>query len=558
MKPTNVSSTPLPAVATVAYQPPAATRPRRCRIAGSWATGSQYHEQVAWLLLGRLRTVALILLLPLLLFFVRDWIIGLPLPPDLARVALSLRAVVLAVIAGLAVLVWLHPPCDLGKLRAVELTLFMTLAAFLSWKQWCVFANEDLFRNVTKDSLEQVRTALLASGIGWFLLIILYGVFIPNTWKRCALLVGAGTVLPLIISPLSAHAHQDCMRAVAFGMIDMTILLLTAFAVAVFGSYRLQVLQKEAFEAQQLGQYRLKRLLGTGGMGNVFLAEHVLLRRPCAIKLIRAEQAGDPANLQRFEREVQAMATLTHWNTVEVFDYGHADDGTFYYVMEYLPGQTLENLAAKHGPLPPARAIHFLRQVCAALREAHGIGLLHRDVKPSNVIACTRGGLHDVAKLLDFGLVQDVGLARDTRLTVQGTVLGSPPYLAPEQAAGKDDLDARADLYGVGGVGYFLLTGQTPFVRDTAMQMLLAHAYETPVPLSQINPDVPADLEAVLLRCLSKRPEDRYPDADSLDKALAACQDAGGWTEEKAAAWWAEAARTEAAQPDKALAATVA
>src|SRR5262249_37161065 len=158
--------------------------------------------------------------------------------------------------------------------------------------------------------------------------------------------------------------------------------------------------------------------------------------------------AGDPTTLQRFEREVQAMATLTHWNSVEVFDYGHAQDGTFYYVMEYLPGQNLEALVQRHGALAPGRAVHFLRQRCPALRGAHGTGLLHRDIKPSNVIACTRGAVPDVAKLLDFGLVQSSGLGADAgRLTVQGTILGSPPYMSPEQAAGKGDLDARSDIY---------------------------------------------------------------------------------------------------------------
>src|SRR5262249_54069316 len=179
----------------------------------------------------------------------------------------------------------------------------------------------------------------------------------------------------------------------------------------------------------QLGQYRLRRKLGSGGMGEVYLAEHLLLRRPCAVKLIRPDQAGDPNNLRRFESEVRAMATLTHWNTVEIFDYGHAEDGTFYYVMEYLPGKTLEALVEKHGALPPGRAVHFLRQVCRALREAHGIGLLHRDIKPSNVLACERGGVHDVAKLLDFGLVHKTGLGKEAqKLTVVGSVGGSRPY----------------------------------------------------------------------------------------------------------------------------------
>jgi serine/threonine-protein kinase len=255
--------------------------------------------------------------------------------------------------------------------------------------------------------------------------------------------------------------------------------------------------------------------------------------------LIHPESAGDAAVLRRFEREVRATARLTHPNTVEIYDYGHAEDGTFYYVMEYLPGQNLESLVGRFGPLPAARAIHFLRQVCGALREAHGIGLLHRDVKPSNVLACERGGVYDVAKLLDFGLVQGPAFDKDAdRLTVQGTILGSPPYMSPEQAAGKENLDARSDIYGFGGVAYFLLTGQPPFVRDTAMAMLLAHAYEPVVPPRDVNPAVPADLQAVVLRCLRKKPEERYPDAQSLERALAACQDAGRWTEEQAQAWW--------------------
>jgi serine/threonine-protein kinase len=320
----------------------------------------------------------------------------------------------------------------------------------------------------------------------------------------------------------------------------MTILMGVGVAVAVFGSYRIQVLQQQAQEARQLGQYRLKQRLGAGGMGEVYLAEHVLLRRPCAVKLIRPEHARDEKTLQRFEREVRAMATLTHWNTVEVFDYGHAEDGTFYYVMEYLPGATFDALVSRYGPLPPARVVHFLRQVCNALREAHGIGLLHRDIKPSNVLACERGGVFDVAKLLDFGLVQDVGLTPDAnRLTVIGSIVGSPPFMSPEQASGKP-LDTRSDIYSLGTLAFYLLTARPPFPRDTAMQMLMAHAYET-VPLpSSLRPGIPRDVEEVVLRCLEKDPAKRWPDASSLGRALAACVCADEWTEERAAEWWQE------------------
>src|SRR6266849_2602875 len=243
-------------------------------------------------------------------------------------------------------------------------------------------------------------------------------------------------------------------------------------------------------------------------MGGGCMAEHVLLRRPCAIKLIRPDQAGDPKTLIRFEREVQATATLTHPNTVEIFDYGHAEDGTFYYVMEYLPGMNLEDLVERHGPMPAERAVHLLCQVCQALREAHGIGLIHRDIKPSNIFACERGKVYDVAKLLDFGLVKTFGLAgEDARLTQEGAFNGSPAFMSPEQASGHEQLDARTDIYNVGAAAYFLITGQLLFDRESTLQMLHAHAYEPLVPVHQFQEGVPADLRRVILRCLEKDPD---------------------------------------------------
>jgi serine/threonine-protein kinase len=274
-------------------------------------------------------------------------------------------------------------------------------------------------------------------------------------------------------------------------------------------------------------------------MGEVYLAEHLLLRRPCAIKVIRAERAGDPKELVRFEREVQATATLTHPNAVQIFDYGHAEDGTFYYAMEYLPGLSLGELVRQHGPLPPERAIHFLRQVCGALGEAHAIGLIHRDIKPSNIMVCQRGGMHDVAKLLDFGLVRAPVLTAGVEdLTREGTIIGTPTYMSPEQAAGRDDVDARSDIYSLGAVAYYLLTGQPPFTHRSATEVLAAHLYESPEPLSRHRIDVPAELDAVIVKCLAKQPDQRFGDTRSLEQALAACPSAEPWTQERAAAWW--------------------
>jgi serine/threonine-protein kinase len=506
-------------------------------------SSSAFRGATAQLLHSRLRAVVLLALVPIVYFTIHNAVE----PTRAVQCGLLgwlLHAGIIVVLAGLALLVWRRGEMSLSTLRGIELVLFGSLAGFFGYRQYVGFAHGTPF-GVTCDMNNQnlVRTVAAASMVCWFYLIVIYGVFIPNTWRRCALATGVMGLVPLVVTPVAAALHHRLGLGIWQALPDMAVVVLTGMAVAVLGSYRIHALQEQAFEAQQLGQYRLQRRLGAGGMGEVFLAEHVLLRRPCAVKLIRPQHAGDPTNLRRFEREVQAMATLTHWNTVEVFDYGHAEDGTFYYVMEYLPGRNLEQIVENYGPLPPPRAIHFLRQICRALREAHGVGLLHRDIKPSNVLACERGGVWDVAKLLDFGLVQENRMARnggDNRLTVQGTILGSPPFMSPEQAAGKGHLDARSDIYSVGGVAYYLLTGQAPFERETALEMLIAHASEAVVPPSRLRPEVPADLEAVVLRCLEKEPGKRFADADSLEKALAACQDAGRWTEDDAAEWWKE------------------
>jgi serine/threonine-protein kinase len=321
-------------------------------------------------------------------------------------------------------------------------------------------------------------------------------------------------------------------------------MLLVGVAVALFGSYKLGALQQEAREARRearaaraLGPYVLKERLGAGGMGEVYLAEHRLLKRPCAVKLIRQERAGDPDALARFDREVRATARLKHPNTVEVFDYGRHADGTFYYVMEYLDGLGLDEVVSRSEPLPPARVVRVLRQLCGALYEAHSLGLIHRDVKPSNVLLCRHGGFHDVVKLVDFGLVQTAAAAvagEGGPLTQAGSLLGTPEYMSPEQADGTA-LDARSDLYGLGATAYFLLTGKPPFAGRTMLDVLFAHRHD-PVP-SLAGHGVPAALEAVIRRCLAKQPAERYASAEELDRDLDGCG-VEDWTEAEARAWW--------------------
>jgi serine/threonine-protein kinase len=501
----------------------------------------QFSGEVEGLLRARLRVVTLITAVGFAAFLVKDWLQ----PQDVFEgvwLELTLHGFVVVVTAACAGLLWSRVPLCAPRLRLIELIVFGSAAAFFAWSQYAIFNHGIVFEDIKPDNrLLVVHLAAFATALRWALLIMMYGTFIPNTWRRCAVVVGVLCLLPLLTTAAGALPNPMLRPYLGAILLDLFFLLTLSSAVALFGSYKISALHQQAFEARKLGQYQLKQRLGVGGMGEVYLAEHTLLRRPCALKVIHPEHAGDPTSLVRFEREVRAMATLTHWNTVEIYDYGHAEDGTFFYVMEYLPGKTLETLVEQHGPLPPGRAVHFLRQVCYALREAHGIGLIHRDIKPGNIFACTRGGVADVAKLLDFGLVQSHQLDRQAdKLTLQGTVVGSPAFISPEQASGKQDLDARCDIYSLGGVAYFLLTGQPPFVRETAMQMLLAHYSEQVTPLSQLRPDVPADLEAVVMRCLDKDPARRFPDATSLEKALAACACAGAWGEERATQWWRE------------------
>jgi serine/threonine protein kinase len=545
--------------------PSTGAAPSRRRLALVPGTSSHLTDELHCLLRRRLRVAGLIALTAFAVFLFKNLFFPNPaLPPQ--PLLLALHAAVVAVMTVLCGLLWSRLPFGMRGLRTIELGLFGSMAFFFGYLQMTVFNSAQFVEWAVQERYEKLFATLATMGnsLRWFVLLVLYGTFIPNTWKRCATVVGFLVLLPLVLSFVSCSQCPILSPYQGSVLFDMTIVLLTGAAIAVFGSYRIQELQEEAFQARKLGQYRLVRRLGGGGMGEVYLGEHVLLRRDCAIKLIRPDQAGDPTNLSRFEREVRAMATLTHWNTVEIYDYGHAADGTFYYVMEYLPGLTLQELVDRHGPLPPGRAIHFLRQLCAALHEAHAIGLIHRDIKPTNVIACRRGGVYDVAKLLDFGLVvqkftlgalggsgsgvsgadrsgagmSGAGMSGADKLTVQGTILGSPPFISPEQAMGKSQIDGRTDIYSLGGLGYFLLTGQPPFVRETPMELLVAHVRELATPLRELRPDVPHDLEEVLMKCLNKTAAERFPDAASLDKALAACAAAHAWGPDEAARWW--------------------
>ena len=430
---------------------------------------------------------------------------------------------------------------SLTRLRRLELAGLFTYVAFFAWRSRGQLL--DLFRIAAAPppmpvSVQPPMLVAVFHGFNWFALLVAYGVLIPNDWRR-SLRVCAGVAAVALAGVASAWvaAPTDARPALGPLLLDSGRLLAVGTAIAVFGAHNLNTLRRREHDARRLGNYRLVRRLCAGGMGEIYLAEHRLLKRPCAVKLIRPERVGDPGTLRRFEREVRAMTRLTHWNVVEVFDYGRTGDGTFYYVMEYLPGFTLEELVQRFGPAPPGRAVHLLRQVCAALREAHAKGLIHRDIKPRNAIVCERGGLWDVVKLLDFGLVVDA-TPGDATQTSRGSIIGTPAYMSPEQASGAGVPLPQSDVYSLGAVAYYLLTGQPPFVRGAAVQVMAAHLADPVPPPSYVRAGVPADLEAVVLRCLAKEAADRWPSAGALDEALARCACAGDWTQAAAAEWW--------------------
>jgi len=321
----------------------------------------------------------------------------------------------------------------------------------------------------------------------------------------------------------------------------MILLILCAigiFLAMLFINRQQRALQQATLAAKQLGQYALAEKLGAGGMGTVYKARHAMLRRPTAVKLLDVDKMSEAA-VTRFEREVQLTSALTHPNTVAVYDYGRTPDGIFYYAMEYLEGMNLGDLVARFGPLPEARMVFILRQVCGSLAEAHAAGLVHRDVKPANIFLTRRGGLHDFVKVLDFGLVKAIDAPDEANVTSPNALIGTPLYLSPETVNQPDAVDVRTDVYAVGAVGYFLLTGTPVFTGKSAVEICMQHVNAAPEPPSaRRGRPVSIELEALLLRCLAKAPPDRPANAAELLGELEACAVEGTWTAQDAAAWW--------------------
>lgn len=325
----------------------------------------------------------------------------------------------------------------------------------------------------------------------------------------------------------------------------LTVCSIVIFVFSVITSQLRRKAQKAVIDSQKLGQYTLEKKLGSGGMGVVYKGIHAILRRPTAIKLLNVDKVND-SSIERFEREVQMTCQLNHPNTVAVYDYGRTPEGVFYYAMEYLDGIDLQLLIEKYGPQPENRVIRILTQVCGSLYEAHSLGLVHRDIKPANLMLNRRGGEPDVMKVLDFGLVKAIDDQRQAILTANNSLTGTPLYMSPEAIQTPNNVDARSDLYAVGAVGYFLLTGKPVFDAQSIVELCQQHVSKTPeLPSQRLGKTVSAQLEGVLLACLEKSPAKRPQTAREVILMLERCPEATTWSIEEADAWWGRHERGE-------------
>jgi len=348
-----------------------------------------------------------------------------------------------------------------------------------------------------------------------------------------------GVEWSVIYPELTAQAAERLAAAITM---EIAVWWVLATALSTGASVVIYGLRRRVRDAEQLGQYRLEEKIGEGGMGAVYRASHAFLRRPTAVKLLPPDKAGAD-NLRRFEQEVQLTASLTHPHTITIFDYGHTADGLFYYAMEYVDGLTLTDLVARSGAQHQGRVVHLMRQAASALVEAHGIGLVHRDIKPGNIMVHLlhpHGGGGDFVKVLDFGLVKEIRRQGGVELTNEANLAGTPQYMAPESITAPDAVDARADLYALGAVAYYLLTGTHVFAGQSIVEVCSQHLHSTPESLSsRLGKPISSDLEHLVLRCLAKDPSDRPQSAFELERCLSECASASPWTPEEASLWWA-------------------
>ncbi len=493
----------------------------------------------------------------------------LELPPDLLEQAVRRLTIVvgafgLTMLGSIALNTTLHlttttiplPPLSLGvraagAVAALAMVLFLRYATVSSQRKCDVGLVFEVVGAGAIVTFELTMMPAMGVPIGhvsvaalWILLYRL--VVLAPPLKALGAALGSAAAVPIVVWLLRGAAIHPPLPPI-HGIYYITTLGTAVVATAL--SVHVYRLGTAVTEARRLGSYQLDELLGAGGMGEVWRGSHARLKRPAAIKLIKPEKLGGSDErarataLQRFEREAQATAELGSPHTVTVYDFGRTGDGTFYLVMELLDGFDLETLVEQHGPQPPERVVHLLTQVCHSLGDAHGHGLVHRDIKPANIYACRLGLDVDFVKVLDFGLVKHIEPEQgdEPGLTKEDVVTGTPAYMPPEVALGTEPTDERADIYMVGCVAYWLLTGKLVFEGANAVAVISNHIHAEPEPPSRrAAVTLPAALDELVMDCLAKDPEQRPQSIAELRRRLAQVALDPPWTQERAAAWWAE------------------
>lgn len=503
------------------------------------------------LLRGRMQVGSWMILFGVLAFVIRDVISPNAVLETLADWWNRFGARVLLILfyAGTIVLLRSSRRLSLRQLRGLEVAILWAVALW--------FASDRLYyirRAIEEENAADAVFAISFAVIFYFALMSAYGFFAPNTWRRALRMTSLIALTPLsvlviiVVSDSGAASFLLSTGNAAIEISSMAMMLGIGVMINTWGAHRIHTLRLEVHEAKRLGQYRLSERIGRGGMGEVWKAEHRLLARPAAIKLIKPEMidASDPAVahdfMRSFEREAQTTASLRSVHTVELYDFGITADSAFYYVMELLDGRDLESLVKQFGALEPERVVYLLDQVCDSLAEAHDKGLVHRDIKPANIYVCRMGRQADFVKVLDFGLVKVRSRDGDGRSAgeSESVIVGTPLYIAPEMIVGTE-VDARADIYSLGCVGYWLLTARPVFEGNTTAEIVAKHVKEAAVaPTQRVEWEIPAMLEQVILACLEKDPAARPQSADELAGELRATGLADAWSQDRARAWWEE------------------
>ena len=471
---------------------------------------------------------------------------------SLLVLVLSVAGLIIAELTG-------QPGNRLVRLEADGLIWVATLAVYFLARSGRLSPARLLHLGMAYEVAVAIAISLLSAEANWFeatrpgilwspvaVWVLLFPVIVPNTLRATLIAsILAAASEPITVIALSLAGVGQLPDAATFFRQIWPNIVAVGLAMAV--SRIVYGLGEQLKKARSMGSYHLQELLGKGGMGEVWKATHRFLARSAAVKLIMPrtlgakDEAAAQVTLRRFEREAQTTASLRSPHTIELYDFGVSRDGTFYYVMELLDGMDLQTLVAKHGPQPPERVVHLLRQACHSLYEAHRAGLVHRDIKPANIFMCRYGTDLDFVKVLDFGIVKREQLPGkdEAQLTAVGMISGTPAYLAPEMALNEGPIDGRADLYALGCVGYWLLAGQLVFEKSSPMAMVVAHSTEVPAPISSRSEiEIPEGLERIIMQCLEKDPGDRPPNARALSQMLGELGLEERWTDERRAKWW--------------------